>query len=87
VQARGLRENAVRIVETGADVLQASMAAFIETVGEMIAQAAAHDGPYQLDTVEVQCQISGNGKIGFIGAGLDLHGNSSMKMVFKRRQA
>lgn len=85
LQARGLREQTVRIVEAGVDVLQGNMAAFVEAVGAMIAQAAETDGPYQIETLEVQCQISGTGKIGFAGTGLDIGGNSSMKIVFKRK--
>lgn len=83
--ARGTPERAVRIVEAGLDTLAESMAAFVDGVGEMIAAGTAATGDYTLETVEVQCQISGSGQVGFMGSGMGVEGASSLKIVFRRR--
>lgn len=83
IQARGLRERAIEVIETGADVLSQNMANFIEVVSEMLSAGAKMAGPFDIDTVEVECQISGTGKIGFAGTGLDLQAGSTLKIVFK----
>lgn len=85
LQARGLPERAVQIVETSVDTLAASMSEFLAGVNDMLATAADKAGAFSVDTVEVQCQVSGSGKIGFAGTGLDLSGGSSLKLVLKRK--
>lgn len=84
LQARGLPERAVKIV-VGVDTLAASMSEFLAGVNDMLATAADKAGAFSVDTVEVQCQVSGSGKIGFAGTGLDLSGGSSLKLVLKRK--
>jgi hypothetical protein len=85
LQARGVSERAVQIVETSVDTLAASMSEFLAGVNDMLASAAEKAGGFSVDSVEVQCQISGGGKIGFAGTGLDLSGGSSLKLVLKRK--
>ena len=85
LQARGLPERAVQIVETSVDALAASMSEFLAGVNDMLAGAADKAGAFGLETVEVQCQVSGGGKIGFAGTGLDLSGGTSLKLVLKRK--
>ena len=84
VQARGLRERAVEAVETGIDVLSENMASFIEGVNDMLSAGADVAGPFQIDTVEVECKIQAGGKVGFIGTGVELEGGSTLKIVFKK---
>jgi hypothetical protein len=85
LQARGATDRAVQLVETSVDALAASMGEFLAGVNSMLADAADKAGAFQVETVEVQCQISGSGKIGFAGTGLDLSGGSSLKLVLKRK--
>lgn len=85
LQARGLPERAVQIVETSVDTLAASMSEFLAGVNDMLVGAAEKAGAFSVDTVEVQCQVSGGGKIGFAGTGLDLSGGTSLKLVLKRK--
>ncbi len=61
------------------------MSEFLAGVNDMLATAADKGGAFSVDTVEVQCQVSGSGKIGFAGTGLDLSGGSSLKLVLKRK--
>ncbi|MCU0841734.1 MAG: hypothetical protein MUF66_03745 [Gammaproteobacteria bacterium] len=85
LQARGGTERAVQLVETSVDALAASMNEFLTGVNDMLAEAADKAGAFRVETVEVQCQISGSGKIGFAGTGVDLSGGSSLKLVLKRK--
>ncbi|HEY6512394.1 MAG TPA: hypothetical protein VI032_10465 [Burkholderiaceae bacterium] len=61
------------------------MSDFLAGVNRMLASAAEKAGAFSVDSVEVQCQIRGGGKIGFAGTGLDLSGGSSLKLVLKRK--
>jgi hypothetical protein len=80
-----LHDRAVQLVETGVDVLSENIANFIEGVTTMLSSGAMVAGPFDIETVEVQCQISGGGKIGFAGTGVDLHGGSTLKIIFKKK--
>lgn len=85
IQARGLRDHAVQLIETGVDVLTENMTNFIEGVSEMISAGAKVAGSFEIETVEVECQISGGGKIGFAGSGIDLQAGSTLKIIFKKK--
>lgn len=87
VQARGVvRDRAVQLVETGVDVLSESMTNFIEGVTDMLSAGSKVTGSFDIDTVEVECQISGGGKIGFAGTGVNLEGGSTLKIIFKKKK-
>jgi len=86
IHARGTKENVINMVETSVDVLRDNMAVFIESVGDMISSGVEVEGKYEIDTLEVQCEISGNGKIGFAGNGIGLSGGSGIKIIFKKKR-
>jgi hypothetical protein len=85
VRPRGLRDRAVQAVEVSVDAMRDGMASFINGVGSMLEAAQKVAGTYTVETVEIQCQIAGDGRIGFSGTGMSLKGQSSMKLVFKRK--
>jgi hypothetical protein len=85
LQARGMSDRAVQIVQTSVDALAHGMSEFLAGVNDMLSSAADAAGAFSVDSVEVQCQISGGGKVGFAGTGLDLSGGSSLKLVLKRK--
>jgi hypothetical protein len=87
IYARGAKEKVINMVETGVDVLRDNMSSFIETVGDMISSSAEAAGNYEIDTVEVECQLSGNGKVGFAGTGIGLTGGSGLKIIFKKKKS
>lgn len=84
VHARGGRERAVQMLEMGVDVLSENMANFINSLTDMLSASAKVAGPFDIDTVEVECQVSGSGQIGLVGTGLGLQGGSTMRIVFKK---
>jgi hypothetical protein len=85
LHVRGGRETAVRVVETSVDALAENMASFVGAVDRMIMAAAKVAGEFCIDKVEVQCQVSGNGKIGFAGTGVGVEGSASLKLIFARK--
>jgi hypothetical protein len=87
IHARGMRERAVQMLETGVDVLSENMASFIDSLTDMLSASAKVAGPFDIDTVEVECQVNGSGQIGLPGtAGLQGGANSTMRIVFKKQQ-
>ena len=86
VQARGgTHDIAVQLTEIGVDVLSESMANLIEGVTDMLSAGSNVAGSFDIDTVEVECQIGGGGKIGFASTGLNLQGGSTLKIIFKKK--
>ena len=86
LQARGW-DVMVRASEQAVDLVQQNMTRFIKGVQSILADGAALVGAFQMDTVEVNAQITGEGKIGFAGTGATVEGVSSIKIVFKRKPA
>jgi hypothetical protein len=83
---RGLKEEAAKLAELSVDVLSQNMANFIEGLNEVLSSADQAAGSFDMDSVEVQCQISGSGKIGLAGTGVDIQGGSTLKILFKKRK-
>lgn len=81
----GPGERATRIVEVSVKTLSENMASFVEGVSAMLAAGTKSAGAYEVDSVEVECQISGTGKIGFVGTGVDIQGSSTIRMIFRKR--
>jgi len=85
-RARGIRERTTRVVEVSVQTLSENMASFVEGVAAMLAAGTKTAGSYEVDSVEVECQISGAGRIGFASTGVDLQGSSTIRMIFKKRE-
>lgn len=85
VHARGTQDKVIKMVETSVDVLCDNMSSFIESVEDMISSSVEATGNYEIETVEVECQISGNGKIGFAGSSIGMTGGSGLKIIFKKK--
>ena len=86
VQTRmGMRGMAVQLTEIGVDVLSESMANLIEGVTDMLSAGSKVADSFDIDTVEVECQIGGGGKVGFAGTGFNLQGGSTLKIIFKKK--
>ncbi len=85
-RGRGLRERTTRVVEVSVQTLSENMASFVEGVSAMLAAGTRAAGAYEVDAVEIECQISGSGMIGFAGAGVGVQGSSTLRMIFRKRQ-
>lgn len=77
----------VNRVEIPFGSLQSSMRDFLDGAHGLLAQELARADPYAVDTVEVAAQISADGKVGFLGTGVGVGGQASVKFIFKRQDA
>jgi len=82
----GARDRVIELVETSVDEMSKKMEKFIESVSEILSSGAKYSGNFEIDSVEVECLISGSGQIGLAGTGLGVQGGSSLKIVFTRRK-
>lgn len=61
------------------------MTEFIDGVQEILSKGARIAGEFRMETVEIQAEISVEGKIGFLGTGVAAKGQSQIKIVFQRQ--
>ncbi len=87
LQPRGAMDRMVQASEQAIGVVQRNMTQFIKGVQAILAEGAALNGAFEMDSVEINAQITGEGKIGFAGSGLILEGASGIKIVFKKKSA
>lgn len=76
----------VRAVEIDFSHFKANMLSFIENVRTMLGEVSEAAGNFTVEQVEVQAEISGEGKVGFMGSGVKASGGASIKIVFERRK-
>jgi hypothetical protein len=87
IHARGLSERTVKILDAGVDVLSKNMARFVDSLTDMLSDSVKAAGPFDIDTVEVECQVNGSGQVGLPGTvGLQGGATSTMRITFKKRQ-
>lgn len=88
VTYRGIKEKAEEIMvkarEVGVGELQKNMLEFVSSIQGILAEGAEVQGPYQLDSIEVEASISAEGTIGFAGTGVGLSGNAGLRFIFTR---
>ena len=79
-------DKSVQAFTTSTEILAKNMQGFVKTVNEVLSQAALESKVYNLQTVEIQAQVSAEGKVGFLGMGAAAKGSAGMKIVFERRE-
>ena len=84
LHARGVQDVIVRATERAVDDVRVNMARFVKSVQEILAEAASTAWQFEIDTVEISAQVSGEGKVGFAGTGINVRGDTGIKFVFKR---
>ena len=82
----GLKEKATQVVETSVEAMSANMERFVEGMTEVLSSGARFAGEFEIDTVEVECFISGTGQFGLIGTGVEVQGGSTLKIIFTRKK-
>jgi hypothetical protein len=83
---RGLGDTALQVTERTVDEVRANMTRFLSGVQKILAEGAAIGGAFEIDTVEINAQVTGEGKIGFAGTGVNLKGDTGVKIIFKRQK-
>ena len=77
---------AVRAIDVELDQLSENLVGFIDNVRGMLAKVGDYAGGFGVEEVEIQAQINGEGKVGFLGNGVKASGGASLKIVLKRRE-
>jgi hypothetical protein len=74
------------VAEIGFDAFAANIDSTTETLSELFDTAFAKTfGDYELSELEIDLEISADGKVGFMGSGIGLKGSSSIKLKFKKK--
>lgn len=77
---------AVRAIDVDVNQLSDNLVGFIDSVRGMLARVADHQSSFAVEKVEVLAEISGEGKVGFMGSGVKATGGASIKIVLERRK-
>jgi hypothetical protein len=77
---------AVRAIAVDVEQLSDNFVGFVENVRSMLARVSDVAGEFSVEKVEIQAQISGEGKVGFVGSGVKAGGEASIKLVLERRK-
>jgi len=85
LRSRGVHEKVIRATAVAVDQVEKNMTQFLSGIGDIIARGADVVGEYEVDTVEVNAQISADGQIGFMGSGIGMTGSAGITFVFKRK--
>lgn len=87
VHPRGDRLDRIKKIITNQvpkDQFQKNISDFISQTQDILSKSTlASTGEFELDTVEVNAEISAGGQIGFMGTGLSMEGKGGIKFVFK----
>lgn len=79
------RTMAAKAVQVSAEVLQSNMSRFIRVVGGIFRQAETVSG-MELDEVKLSVEVTADGDVKLMGAGVGLEGKGAIEMTFKRKQ-
>jgi hypothetical protein len=86
LRSRGVSEKVVKATAVAVDQVEKNMTRFLSGVGDIINRGAEVNGEYEVETVEVNAQISADGQIGFMGSGVGMTGSAGITFVFKRKK-
>ena len=86
LRARGIGEKVVKASSVAVDEVQKNMTKFLSGIRDTLAKGAAITGEYEVDTVEINAQISAEGQIGFMGSNVGMMGSAGIKFIFKRHR-
>ncbi|MFC1981255.1 hypothetical protein ACFLVN_03345 [Chloroflexota bacterium] len=80
-------EKVIKATAVAVDQVEKNMTRFLSGVGDIINRGAEVTGEYEVETVEVNAQISADGQIGFMGSGIGMTGSAGITFVFKRKKS
>jgi len=87
LKARGIGEKVVKATSVAIEEVQKNMTRFLSGIRDTLDKGAAIKGEYEVDTVEINAQISAEGQIGFMGSNVGMMGSAGITFVFKRRRS
>jgi len=87
IVARAKIPSRIESTELPTDTLKKNFGDAMSTLGEMFAASTKDQyGPLQIDSMEVNLEVSAEGKLAFLGTGGSVSGKTSFKIQFKRKQ-
>lgn len=85
-RSRGIMDVAVLQKEVPMGLLRKNIRGFMQHVEGLLEDQKPPQGAFELESVQVNAQLSADGKIGFMGSGLGLKGTAGITFTFKRRR-
>ncbi len=71
--------------ERGVTEVQANMSAFLRNLGKVLSLEDEGQGRFNVERVEVSAEITGDGRVGILGTGVNLGGSAGLKIVLRRK--
>ena len=84
--ARGGRSPSVHISERNVKEVRENMSGFLKNLGQILSLNQEVEGDYDIDRVEVNAQITGEGRLGFLGTGVNVGASTGLKIVLQRKR-
>ncbi len=74
----------IKATEITVEQVQQNMVRFVSSMQRVIDKSSEQLGEYNIDTVEVNAEISADGEIGFMGTHVGMSGTAGIMFVFKK---
>ena len=84
ISARGDGPAAPRVSERSVKEVAENMNGFLKNLGQIISLDEDIEGGFAIERVEVNAEITGEGKIGFMGSGVNVGASTGIKIVLQR---
>jgi hypothetical protein len=83
---RGVGDPVRRIVESRLTVeqLQGNLGRFLDSVRELLSQQSTQAGPFELDEIALNAEISASGEFKLLGSGVAVQGSSAVTLTWRR---
>ncbi len=71
--------------ERSVNEVRENMSGFLKGLGQILSLGEEVGGDYDIDRVEVNAQITGEGKLGLLGTGVNVGAATGLKIVLQRK--
>lgn len=68
-------------------VLQKELNKFLDTLDNILRESKKEIGDFEIDRLEVFAEVEGNGRVGFLGTGIQVGVGGGIKIVLKRKSS
>jgi hypothetical protein len=74
----------VKSKEITLDEIRENLSKFLLNVEDILSTSKERYGDFKMDSIEINAEISADGKVGFMGTEAGISGTHGIKFVFKR---
>ncbi|MGD9533908.1 MAG: hypothetical protein AB7V56_09090 [Candidatus Nitrosocosmicus sp.] len=75
----------VKRKDLGEDVIESEIIGFVTNMQKIISKINSQHDKFDIDSIDINTQISAEGKIGFMGTGIALTGTAGITFTFKKK--